>query len=177
MRIWRLTRRAFQEMDGEGARKAGGRWNSEGIPVVYTSSTLALAGLEYLLHVEADDVPDDLIAMQIEVPDEAPLQENPAADLPRGWNRKPQHPACVEVGDRWIADGRALAPRPLSDRSRGTQLPAQPGPPGCGARPGDSSARIRLRSMAALNGSGPARPQLGQRDGRDLPLGFRAVQR
>jgi RES domain-containing protein len=109
--IWRLTRRAFKEMDGEGARKAGGRWNSEGIPVLYASSTLALAALEYLVHVDADDVPDDLIAMQIEVPDEAPLEEMAAADLPRGWNRKPQHPACVEVGDRWIADGRALALR------------------------------------------------------------------
>jgi RES domain-containing protein len=111
VRIWRLARRAFQELDGEGARQAGGRWNSEGIPAVYASSTLALAALEYLIHVDVDDVPDDLIAMQIELPDDAPVEEIAVADLPRDWASEPQHPACVEIGDRWIAGGRALALR------------------------------------------------------------------
>lgn len=111
MRIWRLTRRAFQELDGEGARQAGGRWNSEGTPVIYASSTLALAALEYLVHVDVDDVPDDLIAIQMEVPPEAPVEEILAADLPHDWNREPQHPACLEIGDRWVAESRALALR------------------------------------------------------------------
>ncbi len=101
----------MQDLDGEGARLAGGRWNSEGVPAVYTSSTLSLAALEYLVHVDIEDVPDDLIAMQIEVPDDAQVAEVAVADLPPDWNRQPRHPACVEIGDRWSSDGGALALR------------------------------------------------------------------
>ncbi len=111
MRVWRLARRAFQDLDGEGARQAGGRWNSEGIPVVYASTTLALAALEYLVHIEIADAPGDLMAMEIQVPDDAPVEEIAVADLPRGWNREKGNPACVEIGDRWVAEGRALALR------------------------------------------------------------------
>ena len=101
----------MQGLDGEGARLAGGRWNSEGVPAVYTSSTLSLAALEYLVHVDIEDVPDDLIAMQIEVPDDAQVAEVSVADLPADWNHQPRHPACVEIGDRWASDGGALALR------------------------------------------------------------------
>ena len=36
---------------GEGARLNGGRWNSPGTTVVYTSGSLALAALENLVHL------------------------------------------------------------------------------------------------------------------------------
>lgn len=108
MRIWRIARAAHRALDGEGARLAGGRWNSEGTPVVYASSTLALAALEYLVHVDFEDVPDDLLAMGIDVPDDAPVQRLTLKDLPDNWNRVVDHPACLEAGDAWMADGNAL---------------------------------------------------------------------
>jgi RES domain-containing protein len=111
VRVWRVTRQAYQELNGEGARLAGGRWNSEGVAVVYASSTLSLAALEYLVHIDMEEVPGDLIAVQIEVPDDAPVQEVGVADLPRDWNREPQHAACVEIGDRWASECRALVLR------------------------------------------------------------------
>jgi RES domain-containing protein len=37
--------------DGEGARLEGGRWNSPGTPIVYTSDSAALAALEMLVHL------------------------------------------------------------------------------------------------------------------------------
>lgn len=111
MQVWRLARRAFQELDGEGARQVGGRWNSEGTAVVYTAATLSLAALEYLVHVDPEDVPDDLVAMRIEMPDEAPVQKVAVEDLPRGWSREPDHPACIEIGDRWAAEVQSLALR------------------------------------------------------------------
>ena len=37
--------------DGEGARLYGGRWNSKGVPVVYTSDSLALCSLELFVHL------------------------------------------------------------------------------------------------------------------------------
>jgi transposase InsO family protein len=32
MKLWRITRARYQQLDGEGARQHGGRWNSEGRP-------------------------------------------------------------------------------------------------------------------------------------------------
>jgi RES domain-containing protein len=111
LHVWRLTRRRFRKLDGEGARRAGGRWNEPGSAVVYTSSTLSLAALEYLVHVDIEDAPGDLIAMRMEVPDDVPIEGVAADGLPDDWRREPRHPACVEIGERWLSEGRALALR------------------------------------------------------------------
>jgi RES domain-containing protein len=105
--VWRLTRAAHQALDGEGARLNGGRWNREGVPVVYASSTLALAALEYLVHVDPRDAPTDLVALKIEVPDDLPSGRVLASELPADWNRVPDHPACTDAGEAWIATGRS----------------------------------------------------------------------
>jgi len=111
MRVWRITRRPFQALDGEGARLNGGRWNSEGVAVVYTSFALSLAALEYLVHVDVEDAPADLVALEIDVPDDVPANEVRLGDLPEDWNRVEDHPACAAIGDRWVRDGRALVLR------------------------------------------------------------------
>jgi len=109
--VWRLTRASFRALDGEGARLAGGRWNSEGRPVVYASSTLALAALEYLVHVDPADVPDDLVAMGIELPTGSSTARVTLDNLPKDWNRVLDHPACQGTGDEWADAGRTLALR------------------------------------------------------------------
>ena len=50
---WRIikARHAANAFDGEGARIEGGRWNSPGTPMVYTSESAALAALELLVHL------------------------------------------------------------------------------------------------------------------------------
>jgi RES domain-containing protein len=58
--VWRLARLAHVTLDGEGARLAGGRWNSRGRAAVYTSSRLSLAALELLVHTDVPLVPPDL---------------------------------------------------------------------------------------------------------------------
>ena len=108
MLVWRICRAGHQELDGEGSRLHGGRWNSEGVSVIYTSSTLALSALEYLVHVDIEDAPDDLVAMAIDVPDDAGEEIVPVDDLPGDWNRLPDHPACAGWGDQWAAEGTAL---------------------------------------------------------------------
>lgn len=111
MRAWRLTRAAHQQLDGEGARLYGGRWNSEGVAVVYLSSSLSLAALEYLAHIDIEDVPSDLVAMEIELPDDVSILEVDPATLPSDWARVPDHPACVDAGDAWVAEGQSLVLR------------------------------------------------------------------
>lgn len=55
MRIWRLSKPEFLPgLDGEGSRLAGGTSNSPGHPVVYLSSSLALAALEVLVNLSPE---------------------------------------------------------------------------------------------------------------------------
>lgn len=108
MPVWRITRQPYQKLDGEGARLYGGRWNSEGVAAMNTSATLSLAALEYLVHVDVEDVPDDLCALTIAIPDDAPVDEVAIADLPADWNQVEDHPACTARGDQWSRDGEAL---------------------------------------------------------------------
>ncbi|MGH7717478.1 MAG: RES family NAD+ phosphorylase [Gemmatimonadaceae bacterium] len=111
MRVFRLCRVAYKDLDGEGARLYGGRWNSPGRPVVYMSSTLALAALEYLVHVDPSDVPADLIALAISIPDDVVIQTVDATALPSGWAHRAGGPQCQEIGDRWLAAGSAAVLR------------------------------------------------------------------
>ena len=108
MLAWRICREGQQRLDGEGARLHGGRWNSEGIAVVYASSTLALAALECLVHVDVEDVPRDLVAMALRAPDDAEETLVAVERLPADWRRVPDHPVCARIGDEWVRKGAAL---------------------------------------------------------------------
>ena len=105
MIVWRLARRTHAALDGEGARLAAGRWNSWGVPVVYTSEHLSLAVLETLVHVDADLLPHDLTAFQIEIPERLEMARLDAAQLPRGWRTRVDR--CRKVGDAWIAEAKS----------------------------------------------------------------------
>ena len=101
MRIWRLARAVYDPLDGEGARLHGGRWNQEGTPLVYTSDHLSLCALEQLVHINPENVPGDLTAFEIEVPEELLVQRIEVEDLPEGWDRVADHPECRRIGELW----------------------------------------------------------------------------
>ncbi|HEY0970814.1 MAG TPA: RES family NAD+ phosphorylase [Gemmatimonadales bacterium] len=108
MLLFRICRRPFRALDGEGARLYGGRWNEPGRPVVYLSTSIALAALEYLVHVDPDDAPDDLATLTVEVPDDATVETVDVTTLPGDWARASESATCREVGERWLRNGRAL---------------------------------------------------------------------
>ena len=105
MLTYRICRAPYRALDGEGARLYGGRWNSPGRPVVYTSSTLALAALEYLIHIDAADAPADLVALTIDIPDTLAVTHVDAAALSPGWEQVATPAVCQEIGDRWLNAG------------------------------------------------------------------------
>ena len=64
------TRHLATALSGEGARLNGGRWNSPGLPAVYTSSSLSLATLEVLVHLEDPELLANLFSwFPLEIPD------------------------------------------------------------------------------------------------------------
>lgn len=103
MIVWRLCRAPFIALDGEGARRSGNRWNSPGRTVIYAASTLSLAVLELLVHTDPDLVPDDMVAMRLEVP-EAEYPSVSPGELPKPesmeWYR--------ERGDAWLGSKQSL---------------------------------------------------------------------
>ena len=111
MRLYRICRAAHTALDGEGARLWGGRWNEPGRPVVYTSAALSLAALEYLVHVDPDLAPTDLVALTLELPDEVATETVDAAALPTDWAHAPEPAACRALGDAWLRAGRTVALR------------------------------------------------------------------
>ncbi len=103
VQVYRICRAPFAALDGEGARRYGGRWNRPGRPAVYASTTRALAALEYLVHIDPVDVPRDLVLLTIAISD-AKRDAIPAAMLPAGWEHVLEHPNCQELGDAWLAE-------------------------------------------------------------------------
>jgi RES domain-containing protein len=113
MKVWRISkrRRAATAFSGEGARLAAGRWNPVGVPMVDTSSSLALAALEVFVHLDPAESPE-FVSIAAEVPvDEGSLEDEKQAiliGLPEDW-RRVGHPLLRQMGAGWIASGRSLA--------------------------------------------------------------------
>jgi RES domain-containing protein len=111
MRIWRLCRAPYaaEAFGGEGARRFGGRWNSRGVPMVYASTSLALAAIELFVHLEPGQAPDDLVSISALLPEGEPVRSLQAADLPAAWWTDGAAAAIRQLGDAWIAGRSSLA--------------------------------------------------------------------
>lgn len=110
VRAWRLVkeRHADAAFDGEGARLYGGRWNSIGHRVVYTSTSLALASLETLVHLDNALPLPRFIAFSVHIA----ATDITTAILPAPYSFPDQLPHLTEtrrIGDEWIKAGRHLA--------------------------------------------------------------------
>ncbi len=110
---YRITQGKYAKtaFDGEGARLYGGRWNSVGTPIVYVASSLSLATLELLVHLEDYALLED---RYVSIPvsfSERWVEEIAMESLPPGWNRPSLDTPAQELGDRWIAEARSMALR------------------------------------------------------------------
>jgi RES domain-containing protein len=110
-RTWRLTKARYlgTAWDGEGARRTGGRWNSAGTAVVYTSATLSLALVEALVHLPSGVLPA-FVAVPLEI-DDSLVTVLEAKDLPGDWRRDPAPPSTRAVGDAWVVASASAALR------------------------------------------------------------------
>ena len=94
---WRICRRPFADLSGEGARLYGGRWNSPGQPVVYAAEAAALAVLEVRVHLDLDGslLPADYVLMSIDLSSLAIKSLEEAPDDP------------VAYGGAWLESRRS----------------------------------------------------------------------
>jgi len=106
MRAYRLCRSNYPPYDGEGARRAGGRWNSRDNAVVYMSEDRSLALVEILVHLSSV-IPDRYVLGAAEIPDDLAVDHVTESELPSNWaTLDPSGQSATRaIGDRWIAAG------------------------------------------------------------------------
>ena len=104
MRVFRVLRAAYARtpFDGEGAYRYGGRWSSPGTRLAYTSEHQSLAMLEYFVHLDPGDSPDDLVLATAEVPDSLSRERVGIGALPVDWREAPAPPELTQIGDRFV---------------------------------------------------------------------------
>jgi RES domain-containing protein len=100
LKAYRIVKRKFAAtaFSGDGARLYGGRWNSPGVAVVYTSSTIALAVLEWRVHLTQWPAPPVMI-IEVEF---SPAWVTSPARLPAHWKQLPAPRVNATVGDHWV---------------------------------------------------------------------------
>ena len=110
--LWRIAQETREhradDLSGSGAAKIGGRWNSTGQAMVYSSRSVALAYLESLAHV-GREAPRNRFLIRISVPDrvwERALWAK-EKELPRTWRADPVGQSSAQFGDKWLGAGKS----------------------------------------------------------------------
>ena len=112
MKVFRIVANKARTADlsGTGAFQYGGRWNSKGTYMLYTSENSSLAYLETLAHFDESLAPSSLYIMEIEIRDNAPIREVQPDEYPLNWTTV----GLLEnqlLGDSWMKDLAFLAVR------------------------------------------------------------------
>ncbi len=109
MIVFRLCKSAWKnDLSGHGAEITGGRWNSKGIPVVYTSSSRALCMVEIAVHTPLGCLPTDFFMVEIGIPDNLQIIEVFEDELPQNWQSFGFKQITQAIGDGFIKEKKAL---------------------------------------------------------------------
>jgi RES domain-containing protein len=109
--VWRIATDTpdyeADDLSGEGAKRTGGRWSENGVPVVYTSQSRALACLETVVHLNASGLPLNRYLVAVTIPDDVwvDAQTESASSLAVGWDAEPVGRASIRFGTNWIRSG------------------------------------------------------------------------
>lgn len=109
MLAYRISKQKYvaSALQGEGAARAPGRWNSAGVRIAYLATSVSLAMLEVLVHVDRANVPSGLRLLGYEVPDKL-VTELGRDDWPGGWDCLEYSDGVRAVGDGFVSAGRHL---------------------------------------------------------------------
>ena len=109
-KVFRIVKKKYAEfaLEGLGARRHGGRWNSKGTLAVYASDSVALAALELLVHIKRQEVLAHYVVFRLELTHDQVLGLAWEA-VPADWRDDPPPPSTAEVGDGWLDSSASLA--------------------------------------------------------------------
>ena len=117
--LWRIATDTLDygsdDLSGKGAEVTGGRWNRRGVPMIYASTSIALACLETLVHLGGGhSLPLNRYLVRIDVPQESWTSRivfDAAGHV--GWDAEPPGVVSLDWGTRWArSQGSLLAEVP-----------------------------------------------------------------
>jgi RES domain-containing protein len=101
---YRIGDDRYPLLDGGGAFRTGGRWNSPGRYVVYAGLGFAVALIEVLVRTRTGRVPRGQQFAEVFIPGTVEVEQIGPADVP-GWDRADYVPSQA-YGNVWYDSGR-----------------------------------------------------------------------
>ncbi|CNC20684.1 RES family NAD+ phosphorylase [Yersinia alsatica] len=92
---------------GYGAEIYGGRWNHKGHAAIYLASSVSLAMLETLVHIQDSSTLSEFELFQIEINDSNIMLLQPQ-DWPTDWRSDPAPVATMDIGTEWLESESSL---------------------------------------------------------------------
>jgi len=107
MIVYRISNTEFSnDISGTGAKLMGSRWNSRGVPLLYTAQHISLAVLEMLVNTRFKDYAIELDLMYIHIPDQQPYTAIQPGSLKKNW--KDDFGFTRYIGDEFVKQKNAL---------------------------------------------------------------------
>jgi RES domain-containing protein len=112
--VWRIATDTpdygADDLSGKGAERTGGRWNRNGTPLIYTSTSIALACLETVVHLSGGaPLPLNRYLVRISLSPSAWRKRivfDPTAHV--GWDAAPPGLVSMDWGTQWVVSGASL---------------------------------------------------------------------
>lgn len=112
MIVYRLSKGKYhRDLSGKGAEIHGGRWNSKGTALVYTSQSRALTFAEISMHIPLGITPKDYFLITIQILDTVDIHKLGEADLPADWRSNPHSDSTQKIGDEFATELKHLVLR------------------------------------------------------------------
>lgn len=86
---------------GEGARLYGGRWNSKGKACVYLSSSISLATLEVMVHLQNYKALEHYLMFEVTL-QKSQIINLSSSSIPTDWQDDPAPASTANIGDEWL---------------------------------------------------------------------------
>ena len=107
MIVYRLTKSDFKEdISGSGAKINGSRWNSKGMPMLFTAEHISLATLEMLVHINFVEIPNSLYLLNISLPETSTISEIKINSLKTSWRNDEDYTSFI--GDQFLLQNNVL---------------------------------------------------------------------
>lgn len=103
MIVYRLCKSIYgRDLSGKGAEICGGRWNTKGTPMIYTSESRALCLAELSVHLPLGIIPTDFVIVSIQIPESVKFKILNPNDLPANWASIPPDVQTQLIGSDFI---------------------------------------------------------------------------
>ena len=120
MIFYRICKTRYaKDLNGKGAEKLGGRWNSIGVPIVYVSDSIAACILEIAVHQPLGIMPKNYSLITFQLPENTSISEIKMNGLVKNWSSSRNINLTQEIGDRFSKENKHLVLKVPSASAQG----------------------------------------------------------